>query len=208
VFKNLLLLLAITALSACAGQQITRVQELSDSADAPYKNVLVISLFELFDSRRYLEQEIVRELSARGINAVASTSMMDSRTPVTRETFLAMVDEHESDAVIVTTLMSLNSKSRVLDASPEATYNIRPTYYFNVWSVDLDEYVGPQDLEQTHTFVLSTQVYSASTKEPVWAIESKTSITRDHQNRGDTTIFADEAKAIANHLSRDHLLAR
>ena len=50
------------ALGACAGTTVTRVQELSESADAPYDNVLVISLFKSFDARRYLEDAIVKEL--------------------------------------------------------------------------------------------------------------------------------------------------
>ena len=89
--KTITLLSALLALCACAGTQVTRVQPLSENADAPYGNLLVISLFKSFDGRRYLEKDIVKELEGRGVKAVASTSMMDTRTPVTRETFLAMV---------------------------------------------------------------------------------------------------------------------
>ena len=39
------------ALSACASTQVTKVQKLSSSADAPYSNILVIALFESYDAR-------------------------------------------------------------------------------------------------------------------------------------------------------------
>jgi len=207
MIRNLLFIATFILTAACAGPQITRVQPLSDTADAPYDNVLVISMFESFDMRRYLEGELVRELKERGITAVASTSMMDTKTPVTRQTFLDMVEARGSDAVLVTKLANLDTSAKTKDASPEATRIFRPTYYYNVWSVELTEFVGPQDVEFTHTVVLSTQLYSVSEQGPVWAIDSKTKLARDYQNRGDTTFITDEAKAIVSYLSRDGLLA-
>ena len=207
MIRNLLLVGIFGLTAACAGPQITRVQPLSETADVPYDSVLVISMFDSFDMRRYLEGELVKQLSERGVTAVASTSMMDTRTPVTRQTFLDMVEAHDSDAVLITTLANLDTSAKTKDANPESTHIIRPTYYYNVWSVELTEFVGPQDIEFTHTLVLSTQLYSVSQQSPVWAIESKTKLARDHQNRGDTSFIAIEAKAIVNYLSRDGLLA-
>jgi len=207
VIKKLVIIAATLILSACAGPKVTRVQPVSATADVPYENVLVISIFDSFDGRRYLEDEIVKELMQRGVSAVASTSLMNTKTPMERETFLAMVEAQQSDAVLVTQLTGFTSSTKVIDASPEATHIIRPTYYYNMWNVELTEFVGPQDLQSKHSIVLSTQVYSVSSKSPVWAIESSTKLTRDHQNRGDVSFIADEAKAIVNHLSRDGLIA-
>lgn len=157
--------------------------------------------------RRYFEKEIVKQLSARGVKAVASTSLMDTRTPVSRETFLAMVEGLDSDAVLVTHLVNLETAAKMKDMRPESTYNIRPTYYYNVWSVELTEYVEPQGMELKHSIVLATQLYSVLTQEPVWAIESRTKIVQDFDQRGDASVIVDEAKAITSHLSRDGLLA-
>lgn len=205
--RYVVMLMAFVLISACAGPQVTRVQTLSETADVPYDNVLVISMFKSFDVRRYLETAIVKQLSERGVNAVASTSRMDTRTPVTRKTFLDMVEALDSDAVLVTQLISFNTSAKFRDARPESTYVVRPTYYYNVWNVELTEFVSPQDLQTKHTIVLSTQLYSVSSQSPVWAIESKTKLTRDRQNRGDTAFIGDEAKAIVSYLSRDGLLA-
>ena len=205
--KTITLLSTLLVLCACAGTQVTRVQPLADTADAPYDNVLIIALFKSFDARRYLEKDIVKQLEARGVKAVASTSMMDSRTPATRETFLTMVDSLKSDSVLVTQLVNLKTQAKMKDASPVSTYNIRPTYYFNVWSVELKEYVEPQSLQLTHELVLATQLYSVAQQEPVWAIELKTDISMDYDQRGDLSVITEEAKAITSYLSRDGLLA-
>ena len=206
--KLLILAMAVLFAGCAAGPRVTTVQELAESADAPYENILVVSLFESFDARRYLEKEIVGQLSQLDIKAVASTSLMDTRTPVTRETFLAMVEKLDSDAVLVTHLVSLNTGAKMQDMNPQSTHIIRPTYYYNVWSVELTEYVEPQSLELSHTLVLATQLYSVANKEPVWAIESKSKIVQDYDHRQDYSVYIDEAEAITQHLSGDGLTAR
>jgi hypothetical protein len=206
--KKLLLLAIAVLLGGCAsGPQVTTVQGLGESADAPYENILVVTLFESFDVRRYLEEEIVGQLSELGVKAVASTSMMSTKTPVTRKTFVDMVEKLDSDAVLVTHLVSLRTGAKMQDMSPQSTYNIRPTYYYNVWSVELTEYVEPQSMELTHKLVLATQLYSVLNKEPVWAIESRSRIVQDYDHRQDYSVFVDEANAITSHMSRDGLLA-
>jgi hypothetical protein len=208
MIKKLVFLAVAFLVSACAGPQVTRVQALSKTADAPYQNVLVISLFESFDIRRYLETDIVKELSDRGITAVASTSLMNTKTPVTRQTFLAMVEELNSDAVVISQLVSLDSTAKENDARPEATHIIRPTYYYNVWSVELTEFVEPPFLTLKHEIRLATQMYSVSAEEAVWAIETKSKIKTQRETRGDVSFIAEEAKAIVRHLSKDGLLAQ
>jgi len=163
-------------LGACAGTQVATTQNSAGASDARYGNILVIFLADSFDSRRYLETEIVKQLTERGISAVRSTSMMDSRTPVSRETFLAMVDEIKADAVLVTQIADLQSTGKVVDMNPQATYNITPTYYYNVWGVDLTEYKEPQAVNFEHKLALATQMYSVETKGVVWAIESRANI--------------------------------
>jgi len=209
-WQKILLFFGIAvALGACStGPQITRTQDVSESADTPYKKILVITLFSSFDTRRYLEDEVVLHLAELGTDAVASTSMMNTKTPVTRSTFMAMVEKIDADAVLVTQLASLESKGTVKDMRPEATYNVRPTYYYNVWSVDLKEYVEPQSVEFKHSLVLATQLYSVLNREAVWAVESKSKIVMNHEQVRDYAIIVDEAKAITTHLSRDGLIAR
>ena len=206
--KTILLVWGTLLMGACAGPQITTVQPLSESASVPYRNVLVVSLFKSFDMRRFLEQEIVKQLQERGVEAVASTSMMDTKTPVNRDTFVAMVEQLNSDAVIVTQLVNLETTSKVKDRRPETTRNISPTYYYNVWSVEVTEYVEPPGLELKHEAIMATQVFSARSKTPVWAIESTSNITRNIDRQTSGSSIASEAKKIIGAMTRDGLLAR
>ena len=207
--RALLLFGMVAALAACStGPQITRTQEVPESADTPYKNILVITLLSKFDSRRYLEQEVVSRLSALGTTAVASTSMMNTKTPMIRDTFMKMVENIDADAVLVTQLSSLRSEGTVVDMSPEATLNLRPTGYWNVFSVDLTEYVEPQAVDFEHSLVLRTELHSVLTQETVWGIESKSKFNVGFDQAKDYSIIVNEAEAIAKYLSRDGLIAR
>ena len=196
------------ALAACStGPQVTTTQKFAESTNVPYENLLVIFLADKFDSRRYLETEVVKKLAENGTQAVASTSMMDSRTPKTRQTFLAMVEKTGADAVLVTQIANLQSEATVVDMNPEATYNFRPTYYYNVWSVDLQEYKEPQAVDFEHSLALATQLYSVSSKDVVWAIESHSNIKQAFDQGPDYSIYIDEAKAIASSLRKDGLIS-
>ena len=208
--RTLLFFGAACSLAACSiGSRITTTQDVSESADTPYRNILVIALFSKFDSRRRLEKAVVNELSERGTHAVASTSLMDTKTPVTRQTFVAMLDELDSDAVLVTQLVDIKSKATMTEsASPEATLKVRPTYYFNVWEVELTEYMEPQSLEVKSSFVLATQLYSVLNQEAVWAIESKSKIVQTGGPEANYLVYLDEGKAMVKQLWRDRLIAR
>ncbi len=200
---------AAFALAACStGPQITRTQDLSESADAPYQNILIIALFPEFDTRRRLEKAVVEELTDLGTEAVASTSLMDSNTPMTRQTFMEMIESLDVDAALVTHPLDIESKTAVKDSSPQATYNVSPTYYFNVWEVELTEYVEPQNVVVEGSYVLATQFFSVLNREAVWAIESKADVV-EHSCAGcDYMVFVDEAEAIVKQLSNDGLIAQ
>jgi hypothetical protein len=181
---------------------------LAEAADAPYDKVLVIFLAESFDSRRYLEMEIVKKLAETGVESVRSTSLMDTRTPATRETFVDMVGKVNADAVLVTQIANLQSTGEVVNMNPRSTYNIRPTYYYNVWSVELTEYEEPQAVDFEHDLALATQLYSVQTQDVVWAIESDSHIVQHFDEGPDYQIYVDEAASIVNSLVKAGLVAK
>lgn len=204
-----LVALGFSILAACSGTpKVTTTVPLADAADAPYSKVLVIFLAESFDSRRYLETEIVKKLTAEGVDSVRSTSLMDSTVPATRKTFVEMVQKVGADAVLVTQVADLRSSGEIVDMNPESTYNFRPTWYYNVWSVELTEYEEPQAIDFEHDLALATQLYSVQQQDVVWAIEAKTHIVQDFDDGPDYQIYVDEAAAIVNSLLRAGLVTK
>ncbi|HEX7719327.1 MAG TPA: hypothetical protein VF389_05940 [Woeseiaceae bacterium] len=195
------------SLVACStGPQVAPVGGAQPS-DETFNKILVVSLFESFDMRRYLETELVSELRARGTEAIASTSMMNSLTPVVPETFIEMVKEVGADSVLVTQLVHLDSKASETTMRPQASYNVRPTYWYNVFSVELTEYAEPPDIRTEHDLTLLVELISAQTRERVWKIETRSKIVLKTEMERDYSAYVDEAKAISRQMARDGLLS-
>jgi hypothetical protein len=119
-----------------------------------------------------------------------------------------MVDELGSDSVLLTQLVHLDMTSTVTNRSPQSTWNVRPTYYFNVWNVELTEYKEPPGLEIDHDITIAIQMFSVSAEGPVWAIETRSQLHRNIDQQRSGTSATDEAKGIVNAMARDGLLAR
>jgi len=151
---------------------------------------------------------MVKHMAELGVDGVASTSMMNSKTPLIRDTFVAMIDKIDADALLVTHLASLETSGKVKGMRPEATYNLRPTYYYNVFSVDLQEYREPPAVDMTHYLSLLSELYSVKSEGIVWAIEANSKITQKHDVVRDYSIYVDEAKAIVDFMAGDGLIAQ
>jgi hypothetical protein len=199
---------ALLMLSACMGTRVTTTQELTAEAGAPFRNILVIVLLENFDNRKGFEKAIIKSLAETGTTAVGSTSMMKTTTPMTRQTYLAMLDEFDADALMVTHLVDAATKAGMRDMRPETTVNVRPTYYYNVWEVEVTEYLEPQMLEMKATIELATVLYSVQTREMSWAMESKSKIDRMGGSDRNFMIFNEEAAAMVKRMGKDGLLAQ
>jgi hypothetical protein len=181
---------------------------LPDSADGPYENVLVLALFSKFDIRRYLEDEIVNDLNERGVKAVAATSMMTSRTPLTPKFIIETMTELGSDSLLLTQLADLQTTGKVIDMRPEATYNFRPTYYVNVFTVTLDEYIEPQDIQFTHKLSTSSDLYSFDSRGKVWSMITESTFKENQDHARDYSIILREADAISGAMLNDNVVRK
>lgn len=204
---RLLSALSVVLAGCATGPEVIRFSDVPPD-DGPYRKVLVVSLFESFDMRRYLETELVSQLSEQGVEAVASTSMMDSRTSVHRRTFVDMVNEIGADSVLLTQPVDLEiTAKKTTAASPHATYNIRPTYYYNVFNVELTEYVEPPGIRLEHDVILLVELIGVDTREPVWAIQTRSKVVWKAEMERDYSAYIEEAKAITREMARDGVIA-
>lgn len=176
----LITLVALT-LGGCANiARLTEIQPLEKSAAVPYNKVLVVGLFNSFDTRSLLERAIVQDIGRGTPGAVAATSFMKTTTPLTTETIKAIVKESEADAVLVTQLVDMSkSKTKVKERNPQTSYKINQTFFWNVWDVQVVEYMEPEYLEQKLSLYLITELYQVDNQQRVWAINSKAKIVKD-----------------------------
>ena len=206
--NSMMITLLVILASGCAvPPKATITQEVTESAEVPFQNTLVLVLFSKFDTRRYLEDEIVNHLAAQGIKAVASTSMMTTKTPLTKDFILETMTELGSDSLLLTQLANLETTGEVKSMNPEVTYNVRPTYYVNVFSVDQQEFIEPQTVRFTHYLSTSSDLYSFKTKEKIWGMITYSKIKQNVDNMREYSIIVDEANAIVNSMLDDAVVS-
>ena len=207
--RNTLTAISILVLaSACSvPPTVSTAQKMSDPTKGPYENVLVLALFTKFDTRRYLEDEVVKYMAANGVKATASTSMMTTKTPLTRAFIVELMTELGSDALLLTQLADLETTEKVVDMNPEVTYNVRPTYYFNVFTVEQTEYIEPQDVRFTHYLSTTSDLYSFSDREIVWSTTTHSKIKENVDHMRDYSIYVREAAAIGAALIKDGVVS-
>lgn len=209
VQKSLLPLAVLMFVAACSfGPDIEREQKLLKSAQTPYRDLLVVVLLDNFDARKRLEKAVIVELEKRGVSAVRSTSQMRTTTPMSRKTYLEMVENLNPEALLVIQLIDVKSTVQMKNsASPEATYNVSPTWYFNVWEVELTEYEEPKSPEFRSSYALLTEVYEVASRERVWAIESRSKITTQGGSIAQNyVLFNDEGRSQVKRLRKDGLI--
>ena len=118
----------------------------------------------------------------------------------------SFVDKMDADAVLVTQVADLQTTGKVVNMNPQATYNFRPTYYYNVWSVDLQEYREPKAVDYEHKLSLATQMFSVQAEDVVWAIEAHSDIIEAFDDGRDYSVYVKEAKAIVSSLAKAGLI--
>jgi hypothetical protein len=108
----------------------------------------------------------------------------------------------------VTQLVSYEAEGEIKGARPEATYNFRPTYWYNVFEVELTEYTEPDYTQFTNQIALATDVFSAQTQQKVWSMSSDWEIKEGLQPGRDYTAFVGEAKSIVDAAARAKVIGR
>lgn len=207
--RNLIMVtMSLVLFSACgvAPPTVSTTNGLPETSDGPYEHVLVLFLYSKFDTRRYLEDEIVKDLTAQGIKATTATSMMTSRTPLTPKFVVELMTELGADSLLLTQLADLRTTGKVVNMRPEATYNFYPTYYVNVFQVTLDEYLEPPDVQFTHELSTSSDLYALSSRDKVWSMVTQSKFKENRDHVADYSIILREADAISGAMLKDRVM--
>jgi hypothetical protein len=169
-----LVLVVLLFLSACTGTKFVNTQR-----DASYtgrmNKVFVLGVVRSRGARTLLEDELVRLLAARGLTAMASTSLMPDETVPERAAVAAKVRETGADSVLVTRFIRKSTedthKPARIYASPQ---NLDAEWETVVGSAAL---VDPGIAEGSFdhwVVVMRTTVYSVAAGTAVWSSLSET----------------------------------
>lgn len=161
------LALLIVLLVGCSATKLVNLWTDPQYTGPSFKKILVIGMSERRSERLLFEEEFVRRLDMRhGVDAVASTGLLDEQSELDIERITEAIEGTGIDAVLVTRLVSEEKRKR---DRPARTGSFDDYYFRASRTIRSKEYITE------HTIVkLETNVYTAATMTLVWSGTTET----------------------------------
>ena len=187
--------LALLLLPSCATTQLTSVWR-DEAYQVQPRKILVIGILKTPGNRRILEDEMVKQLKARGTDAVAGYTVLPEQIEANRETIAATMNEIGADAVLISRPVDKKSVTTYVPGTPQMGYpgyagGWHSYYTYSPGYVVQDEYA-----------VAETNLYDLKTDKLIWTAVSETWI--NDKNEGLIRSFA---KVIVDSLAGQKVIA-
>lgn len=187
---------------SCATTKITETWKDDGYRGAPFSDLFVIGVAKEGKTRRSFENKFVEKLKAAGIQAVASSSVMESDQKIEKTAILAAIEELDIDAVLVTRLISFKEEEI---RSPSTSEYGRPGDYHGRYYRDYSTAYGstrqPAHYTTSVKVGLETKLYDVKTEKLIWAANSKTA-----NPKSKTKLFDAVIEALVQDLKKNKLL--
>jgi len=177
-------LLALSALVACnkTTANITQSYRNPGFEETVFKKLFVIGVAQDHDARQAFENAFTSAIADQGGTSLASWTVLPNTEQLTKEDFLAAIDNGGFDGVLITRLLSIDHENT--DYTAPSTYNNPRTRYYTGggWGYGFYGFYGttfaqvhePGYFETSTTVRLETNLYSVATDGLVWTGQSET----------------------------------
>jgi len=168
-------ILSLGLLASCYGTKL--VAEWRDEEHQGYpQKVFVVGLSTERGPRSLVEDEFVRQLKARGNDAIASYTVIPGSEKPDKEAVLAKVQELGADVIIVVKFLK---KDMGGTHTPLRRYAV-PQGFDTSWDSDyyggVSTDVGVRDVSYDYDVIsMETILYQTATRKPIWSALSETS---------------------------------
>ena len=163
-------------IGACASTRLTNAWRDSNYSGPAFTKILVIGVTKQSSTRRIFEDEFVRQLQTRGIQAVPSYSLIPEDGEVAEDRLAQAVSESGVDGVLITRWVKVDKQTQIYPGS-----YIAPPYmgFYGFYS---SAWIGFYDPPQIYTYdvvTCETNLFDAKTDRLVWSGTTETFSPRD-----------------------------
>ena len=165
----------LALLAGCASTSIVEQWQSPDYKGGPFKRLLVVGVTKEATVRRIFEDEFVRQLRARGTDAVASYTLIPEDGQVDRPRLERAVKESGADGVIITRVVKVEQRTQIVPGTPAFPgfgtdiYGHYGTGWGGVWT----GYASPPAVFQYEEVRVETKLFAARDAALVWAAQSE-----------------------------------
>ncbi len=168
--------------TACATTKLTSAWKDPSYQRQPHK-IMVIGIAKKPLNKRIVEDEFVRQLKARGTNAVASYTVMPDEQQADHAVIAAKMKEQGADAVLILRLASKKTVHTYVPGSASYPPSY-PSYYGNwhdYYGYGFQTVYSPGYMAEDEYAVMETNLYDAGNDKLIWSASSETEIRGSDQ---------------------------
>lgn len=178
--------------TGCATTKSTATWKEPAFNKGKFTNVVVIGVAENEGNRRIFEDEFVKQLQQKNINATPSYTMfrLENGNKQGKDAIKARMEQKGFDSVIITRVMDKTTEQTYYP--PTVTYTGPPRAYYGGWnnyySMGYNHYTTP-GYTSTHDVVkLECNVYDYASEKLLFSGLSDTTITRGSKTKVDSVV--------------------
>jgi len=172
------LFLAILA-TACATTRLTSVWKDPSYQGVPHK-ILVIGVAKKQVNKRIFEDEVVKQLKARGTDAVAGYTIMGDKKQSDHTVVAAAMQKQGADAVLISRMVSKKTVEFYVPGSvtypPDNYRHWREYYGYGYQTIYTPGYMAEDEFA-----VAETNLYDTRSEKLIWSAASETEIQGSDQ---------------------------
>ncbi len=201
IFRNLSIMLIALMFASCATKVNMDTNWVNPEwAKNQYQRVLVIGVADRDETRIEYEDTLAGKLKESGITAIASYSIFPAVTELEKDAIDEVAKQNRYDAIVMTTLVSLNSSVRTVQ---ERTYfeRMENMDYYDHFESSRSKVTEPGYVVIDTDVVLETNMFDVKNGMLVWTGRS-TTMNSQHVGDGIPTL----ASEIVNALSENQII--
>jgi len=168
-------LVAVTLLlGACATSTVAN-SGASASAQPDLNNILVIGVANDYEGRTRFERKLAKDLTAAGMTATPLYVSAGGNKPIERQAIEELVSANSFDGVLISRVVDRDAGAS-MRAGSTATKAVRKgDRPADLFRYDYEELNEPVNIDIKLSVTISTELFAASSKGRVWALESSIS---------------------------------
>ena len=166
--KKIIVLLLSCLIASCATTDLMDSWK-DDELNYSFKHPMIMAVSDSQQTRQIYEKYFVAELKKQNITATPSYTLISSKQKINRETVVAAIKDTDIDAVLVTYLISADSKVKHRNSILNTGYSA---------SVDSSQVSATiisnrGQSRDSEVFVLKNDLYDAQSKSLAWSAQTK-----------------------------------
>lgn len=200
---SVLAVLSAGMLGCSASTGSVSTERPSDHQGSPFSNILVIGVAADYEGRSQFERKLSADLRAAGTNATAMYVVAGGNKPIAREAIEELVQSEGYDAVLISRVVNRNTDASMKDGSAGAKAVRKDGGAIDLFRYDYEEINEPMTLDVNLSVAFTTELFTASDSQRVWAIESSIS-DKDYLEQ----VIDEAAVIVVRRLKKDRLIRK